>query len=393
VVIRPVPVPVPVPGPTTLPAPRSEPTDVDLVPTVGVEEEFFLVHPDGEAACVAPRVLRTLAGDRSMQREWMQFQVESATPVCSDLATLGAEVVRGRRALAGAAAVHGARLVAVGTPTFTLPAAPALADVVRYHRLVEEIAGITGREVSSACHVHVGVATPDLGVTVLNRIRGWLPVLLALSTNSPMWGTRDTGWDSYRYVVQTAWPTATLPPRCADAAAYRQLVTERIAAGDALDPGSVYWFARLSARYPTVEIRITDVCLSAADTVLLSGLSRALVATALADAAAGRPPTDVPDELLASSVRAAARSGLGALLVDPHSGATSPGTQTLGALVRWVGPALERAGDRGVVAALLRDRMHRGSGAARQRRLGARLTRPEFVQALATATLAFDRPP
>jgi carboxylate-amine ligase len=386
------PAPVPDPGSPVLPVPRDEGMDIRAVPTVGVEEEFFLLRPDGEAACVAPGVLRTLAENRSGQAEFMQFQVESATAVCSDLATLWAEIVRGRRTLAGAAAVHGARLAAVGTPTFDLPAVPALTDVPRYRRLVEEIAGITGREVSSACHVHVAVATPDLGVAVLNRIRGWLPVLLALSTNSPMWGTRDTGWDSYRYIVQTAWPTARLPPRCADAAAYDRLVAEQIALGRALDARSVYWFARLSPRYPTVEIRIPDVCLRTADAVLLGGLSRALVATALAEAARDRPAEDVPDELLAASVRAAARGGLGALLVDPRSGTTAPGTEVLGGLLRRLAPALDLAGDRALVGALLRDRLRRGSGAARQRRLAARLSRPELVTALATATLSSARP-
>lgn len=356
------------------------------VPTFGVEEEFLLLRADGSAACVAPRVMRLLAGEPAIRAEWMRYQIESATPVCSELPALAGDLVRGRRVLAAAAAACDAHLVAAGTPPFGFPSPPPISEGLRYGRLAERFPDIAGNGITSACHVHVGVPDRDRGVTVLARIRGWLPLLLALSANSPLWRGRDTRWASYRYVVQRAWPTATPPPRCPDAASYDAALAARLAAGDALDAPSVYWFARLSPRYPTVEIRIADTCLVVEDAVLIAGLSRALVATALAEVASAGP-AEVPERLVAASLSSAARRGLDALVMDPRERVLAPGRQVLGRLVDLVTPALDAAGDGGLVAELIDRRLHRGSGSERQRALRRRHGREAFVAALAEDTL------
>ena len=141
-----------------------------------------------------------------------------------------------------------------------------------------------------ACHVHVGVPSREAGVQVLARLRPWLAPLLAVTANSPITGGHDTGWASWRYVLQSRWPTATPPAAWPDAAAYDAAVRRLIARGAALDERSVYFLARLSPRYPTIEVRVADVCLDAGTAVLLAGLTRALVATALAQARRGTPP-------------------------------------------------------------------------------------------------------
>ena len=367
-----------------MPSPQD---DAALPRSFGVEEEFFLLDTDGEAASVAPDVLDSLAGDPRMHAEWMRYQVESASSVCTELPALGAELARMRAALAARASAHGALLVAVGTPPFDVPGAVALTEGVRYRRMVEEFDGITGAEATCACHVHVGVPTRDLGVAVLNRIRGWLPALLALSGNSPFWRGRDSGWASYRHVVLRAWPTVTLPPRCPDAATYDEILAACLVTGEAIDAASVYWLARLSPRYPTVEIRVPDTALTVRDAVLLAGLCRALVATALADVRAGRPEIHPPERLLAAAIATAACRGLDGLLVDPVSGRLVSGFAVGQRLLNHLEAALESAGDRLLVAELLGDRMRRGSGAARQRELQRSSDRPGFVAALARESL------
>jgi carboxylate-amine ligase len=256
----------------------------------------------------------------------------------------------------------------------------------RYHQLTNRVRAAGVEAVSCACHVHVAVPTRDLGVAVLNRIRGWLPVLLALSVNSPLWRESDSGWAGYRYVVQGIWPTATVPPRTRDAMEYDAAVADRIAAGDALDSRSIYYFARLSPRYPTVEIRIADTAPTVDEAVLLAGLCRALVMTAMTEAASDRPYLDLPEALVQNSLDGAARLGLDALLVDPLTGRSSRGGVVLDRLIAQVTPALEAAGDRAVVSSLLADRLRRRSGAARQRALWRRLDREEFVTALSVET-------
>src|SRR3712207_3529797 len=254
---------------------------------MGVEEEFLLLRPDGAAATLAPDLLRSLPGEARVQAELMQFQIESTSRTRTDLRDVAGDLVGARRAVAEAAREYGVLLVASGTPPSGVPGRAAVTASARY-RLMLDRWSPAGEAVSCATHVHVGVPSRDLGVAVVERVRGWLPVLLALGANSPFWRGRDTGWASFRHAVLRAWPTATLPPRLRDAAEWDAAVTERIATGAALDPASVYWFARLSPRYPTVEIRVADAALTAVEAVLLAGLCRALVVTALREAVAGR---------------------------------------------------------------------------------------------------------
>ena len=118
------------------------------------------------------------------------------------------------------------------------------------------------------------------GVAVLDRIRGWLPCLLALSANSPFWQGHDSGYASFRSQVWGRWPSAGPTGLFGSAETYHATTRAMIASRTILDLGMVYFDARLSAQHPTVEVRVADVCLDADDAVLMAGLVRALVDTA-----------------------------------------------------------------------------------------------------------------
>jgi carboxylate-amine ligase len=358
--------------------------------TVGVEEEFFLLWPDGSAAPIAPKLLAMLPGTAHYHAEWMQYQLETVTGVCTDLPSLHAELVAQRAAVQRAARSCGARVVATGTPPFGVPGLTALTDDERYRGLQARFPGPAADVVTCGCHVHVGVPNRDLGVQALNRVRGWLPVLLALSANSPLWRGRDSGWDSYRHVMFSRWPSARVPPVFRDVTAYDAALDERVSAGEADSHAGVYWFARLSSRFPTLEFRVADTGMTVADTELLAALCRALVDTALAEALEDRIVAQVPDSVLESSILGAARFGLSSVLVDPQTGVLAPGYGVLYQLVEHVAPALKAAGDRSAVAALLATRRRQGSGAVRQRAWKENLTREAFVSALAAASLSDD---
>jgi glutamate---cysteine ligase / carboxylate-amine ligase len=352
------------------------------VPTVGVEEEFFLLWPDGRTAGVAPDLLAADAPGVRVTAEFARCQVETRTGVCRDLATVGLELSASRRALARAAADRGARLVAVGTPPLDAPGLADLTDDDRYRRLVDTVAGITGEEITCAGQIHVSVASRELGSAVLGRLRPWLPVPLALTGNSPLRRGKDTGWCSSRFLVQRRWPSFLPPPSCPGVAAYDKRVAELIAAAAALDERGVYFWARLSPRYPTVEIRIADACLTVADAVLLAGLCRAAVMTAVADEVAGLPTPVTPDRSLVGAAYAAAHHGLAAVVLDPEGGGWTPVGAVLPKLLTTWGRALEATGDRPLVETLLADRLRQGSGADRQRGLWRQGPRAA-VQALA----------
>ena len=258
--------------------------------TLGVEEEFVLLDPaTGATVLAAPDLVRMLGGEPGVQQELMRFQVETGTRVCTSLDKAGRELVRLRRLAADAAARLGCRLVASGVAPYRTPGLAAITGQPRYRELARRYGPVVAEAGTCGCHVHVGVPSRDLGVQVLARLRPWLAPLLAVTANSPIAGGHDTGWASWRYVIQSRWPTAVPPAAWPDAAAYDAAVRRLIGQGAALDERNVYFLARLSPRYPTVEVRVADVCLDAGTAVLLAGLTRALVATALAEARRGTP--------------------------------------------------------------------------------------------------------
>ena len=154
---------------------------------------------------------------------------------------------------------------------------------------------VARQQVICGCHVHVGIADRDLAVAVMNRVRPWLPALLALSANSPYWQGLDTGFASYRLQVWQRWPTSGMPPELADRQEYDELVDDSTTVDAIEDATFLYWYVRPSARYPTLEFRVCDVCLDVDDAVALAGLVRALAWTcAVQHSRAGPRPTCGP---------------------------------------------------------------------------------------------------
>jgi glutamate---cysteine ligase / carboxylate-amine ligase len=215
--------------------------------------------------------------------------------------------------------------------------------------------------------VHVSVADDDEGVAVLNRIRVWLPVLTALSANSPFWQGRDTSYASFRSQVWHRWPSAGPTGPFRDAADYHRLVEAVLATRTVLDDGMVYFDARLSANWPTVEVRTMDVALRVEDAVTLAGLVRGLVETAAREARAGGAVPEMRAEVLRLAGWRASRSGLSGELVHPRTGRPAPAADVLGDLLDHVRPALADAGDERVVGDGLQAILDRGTGADLQR--------------------------
>jgi carboxylate-amine ligase len=224
---------------------------------------------------------------------------------------------------------------------------------------------------------------------VLARLRPWLAPLLAVTANSPIAGGHDTGWASWRYAIWSRWPTAVPPEVRPDAAAYDAAIRRLIARGAALDERSVYFLARLSPRHPTVEVRVADACLDAGTAVLAAGLTRALVATALAEARRGTPVPAAPARHVAAALAAAARHGPAGAGADPVTGQAVDATTLRARLLEHVRPALRDHGDTQIIAGLLRRLDERGTGADRQRALfTSAASAPAFITALARATLS-----
>jgi carboxylate-amine ligase len=229
--------------------------------------------------------------------------------------------------------------------------------------------GLTADEqLTCGCHVHVEISSAEEGVAVLDRIRPWLAVLLALSANSPYWQGRDSAYASFRYQAWSRWPSAGPTDAFGSAEAYQQTVQQMVSTGTLLDTGMVYFDARLSEHYPTVEIRVADVCLYAEDAALIAALARALVETEARRWRAGSAIPAFRTEMLRLAAWRASRSGLDDVLLNPHTGLPEPASTVADAMLEHIRDALDEAGDTDAVTRLVGAVLARGNGAAFQRR-------------------------
>ncbi|MET1038520.1 MAG: glutamate--cysteine ligase [Aeromicrobium sp.] len=365
--------------------------------TVGIEEELLLVDAtDGRPRAVAERVLQAAApvnlaaSTGALHHELQQQQLETNTPPRLEMAELDLDVRAWRDTAIMAARAAGAHVVATGTSP--MPVQPDLVHTPRYERIAEQFGITTSEQLTCGCHVHVAVDSDEEGVGVLDRIRVWLPALLAISANSPFWQGRDTHYASFRSQAVVRWPTSGPADVLGSAEAYHRLVEDMLATNTLVDSHMVYFDARLSDRYPTVEIRIADVCLDARDTVLVAALCRSLVETAAEHWRAGvAMPSTPATPLLRLATWQAGRHGLGGDLLDPVTSRPAPAHRVVSDLVAHVRPALRRYGDETLVDDRLAAVLVRGNGAVRQRSvLGRTGSMAEVVADLARATAGQD---
>ncbi len=355
--------------------------------TLGVEEEFLLVDAETRRLRpwveeLLPHAQRALGGeDGQVDREFKLSQVETGTAVCRTLDELSKEISRLRATVEVAAEQAGAHVAAAGTHPFShwreeggqvTPKESYLGLERDYQRLARE-------KIICGCHVHVGIPDPEAAIQVMNRVRPWLPAILALSVNSPFWLGEDTGYASYRTEIWRRWPTAGTPEPFASRREYDQLVDVLLATGSIDDPARVHWDVRPSPRFPTLEFRVTDVCLTVDDAVAVAGLVRGLVHTCHAEAARGGPVPHLRVDLLRMATWRAARYGLEGDLVDVAGQRSVPAAEMLDTLLGFIRPALEENDEWGVVSGLVHQVVQDGTGAARQRRAFERARRIEDV--------------
>jgi carboxylate-amine ligase len=339
--------------------------------TFGVEEELLLVDPGtGEAVPMAAelldlyvRPLDSRAGP-VLTAEFQLEMIEAVTPPHAGLDTLLTDIVAGRAIADRAAQDVGIRAAALGTSP--LPCDPHPVQLRRFAAMADEYALTAREQLTCGCHIHVSVDSPEEGVAVLDRIRIWLPVLIALSANSPFWHGQDTGYASYRSQVWNRWPSAGPVEILGSPDAYHQLVHDMVSTGVALDEGMIYFDARLSRHYPTVEIRIADVCLRPENTALLAGIVRGLVETAAREWRRGTEPVPVPSVLLRLAGWKASRWGLRGELLDPVTSHPRPALAVINALLAHIGEALADIGDLQRVEQLIDHLLSAGTGAVRQ---------------------------
>ncbi|MET0930803.1 MAG: glutamate--cysteine ligase [Aeromicrobium sp.] len=334
---------------------------------VGVEEEMFLVDP--RTRLLVPASDRAVDAPEShgdVEQELFLEQVETSSSPHLHMADLVGDLRAARRTAIAAAASTGAVLAAMPTAVLAVDDA-RVTPKARYERMMTRFGEIGRRSLVCGTHVHVDVADDEEAVAVVDRLTPWMPLVLALSTNSPFHAGIDTSFASWRAEVWESWPSAGAVEPFGDAAGYHRAVAALIAAGSALDEGMIYFDARLSRTYPTVEIRVADVCTDLADTVVVAAVLRSLVDTCATAWRKGQPLTPWRVDLSRAARWRARRDGLRGSLIDPSHGRLTPARHALDTLVRAIGPALDEHGDRELVEDGIERLLTEGSGADRQR--------------------------
>jgi len=301
-----------------------------------------------------------------LEHELFLQQIETATPPVESLSDLLDEIRRGRAAVGKAAEAAGAAAVAMPTPVLVDPQE----DVTprpRYQRIYEEFGEISRQSLVCAMHVHIDIGDDAEAVAVIDRIRPWLPVLLAISANSPFWRGRDTGYASWRSQTWARWPSSGSSQPFGDAETYHATTQRMVDWGAALDPGMVYFDVRIAQDYPTVEVRVADVCTEVQDAGLVAALARGLVETGAESWHRKEPVSPWRSDLLRVASWRASRYGLASRLVHPVTLELADAREVVAALIEHTAEALDAAGDKTFVKEAFARLLSRGSGAGRQR--------------------------
>ncbi|ALJ35771.1 carboxylate-amine ligase [Azospirillum brasilense] len=249
--------------------------------TLGLEEEYLLVDRSSrDIARNPPDEMLEACQEQApgqIHPEFLRCQIEVGTPVCATLAEARAELARLRATVAGVARAHNLAPIAASTHPFAAWEPQKHTNRDRYNMLARDLGAPARRLMICGMHVHVGIEDDDLRIDLMNQVRYFLPHLLALSTSSPFWRGQDMQRKSYRLAVWNELPRTGMPDSFQSFGEYQQQVNVLVNAGIIEDASKLWWDIRPSQRFPTLEMRITDVCTRLDDAVTVAALFRCLL--------------------------------------------------------------------------------------------------------------------
>ncbi len=256
---------------------RSEPSF-----TIGIEEEYLLVDRAGRDVAIDPpdeifADCQAQTGTGLVEAELLRSQIEAETRVCETVAEARDDLARLRRTISEVAMGYGLAPIAASTHPFAEWHLQHQTHKSRYDTLMRDMQSLARRLLICGMHVHVGIEDDDLRVSLLNRFSAFLPLLLSLSTSSPFWQGEDTGLKSYRLTVFDNFPRSGLPELFNDYEDYQRHIDILQRAGVLEDATFIWWDLRISARYPTLETRIPDICTRLDDAASIAALTQCIL--------------------------------------------------------------------------------------------------------------------
>ena len=301
------------------------PETQDLAITLGVEEEFFLVDPESRDLVADPdegifEACERSGGPHKVVHEFLRSQIETNTRVCGSVADVREALSETRQLVVEAAEAHGARVMAASTHPFASWREQAPTPGERYRRFASTYQESVRRALVGGMHIHAGFGDEDSRIRVMTALRRYLPFLHALSASSPFNGGHETGFKSFRLTVMGALPRTGLPSPLHSRAEYERLVAEYLRMDYIGDARELWWDIRPASAFPTIELRICDVCTRLEDAVSVAALYASLIRWLLRHDRDGTLPPEPHTELIFQDRWIAQRYGVLAFFGDRASG-------------------------------------------------------------------------
>jgi glutamate---cysteine ligase / carboxylate-amine ligase len=333
--------------------------------TIGIEEELMIVDGEHYDLVNAIEALLEAAPEGDVQPELMESVLEIATKPCGNTAEAGRELRGLRSRVRDTAATLGYCIGSAGTHPFAMWEDQRIVARPRYRDLISALRFVARQELIFGMHVHVGIDDPEKAIHVANGMRVHVPVLLALSANSPFWRADPTGLHSTRMPIFRAFPRVGIPPEYKDWADYERQIGFMVDSGVMEDYTYLWYDVRPHPRFGTVEVRACDAQTRVEHTLALAALTHAMVKELCEHYDEGKPLTPYPWQMLDENKWLAARHGLDGQLVDLPS-SDRVGTRDLARrLVDRLRPHAEDLGSAGDLDGIA-DLLTRGTGADRQ---------------------------
>jgi carboxylate-amine ligase len=335
--------------------------------TLGIEEELMILDADSFALSSAiEAILESYDGAGDVKPELMESVLEIAVGPCPDTREAGAALRALRASVADAAGRHGLCVGAAGTHPFALWEEQRISARERYRDLIDSLRFVARQELIFGLHVHVGLDDRDKAIHVANGMRVHVPILLALSANSPFWRGDRTGLASTRMPIFRAFPRVGIPPYYDGWEDYERRIGFMVEAGVMEDYTWLWYDVRPHPKLGTVEIRAMDAQTRVEHTVALAALIQAMVKELAEHWEAGRQLARYPHEMLDENQWLAARHGLGGELIDLPERRPVPARELARRLYDRLREHAQDLGSAGELEGVL-DLLERGNGAQRQR--------------------------
>ena len=339
--------------------------------TVGIEEEYLLVERASRDLAAAPPESMLAECEARLEGrvapEFLRAQIEVGTHPYATVAEARADLAHLRATVAQVSGEHGLAPIAASTHPFARWQEQQRVEKERYDTLARDLQAVARRLLICGMHIHIGVDDDDLRIDLMNQMSYFLPHLLALTTSSPFWAGEDTGLKSYRLTVFDALPRTGLPDRYESFGEYQRVVGQLVQGGLMEDATKLWWDLRPSAKFPTLEMRIGDVCTRLDDAAAVAALTQCIISMLYRLRSNNQRWRVYPRILVHENRWRAQRYGVGGELVDFGKGVLVPYADLLDELIELVREDAERLNCLAEVEHA-REIAARGTSADRQRR-------------------------